>query len=75
MEDNDMKKTAEIIPSRWLAMKGRRVADTYLQRISSATFLKTFFWQYWGLTQGFMLARQLLYNLSHFSSPFCVGYV
>jgi hypothetical protein len=30
--------------------------------------------QYWGLTQGFKLARQVLYHLSHASIPFCSGY-
>jgi hypothetical protein len=35
------------------------------------------FWQYWGLNQGFPLARQVLYRLSLASSPevnFCTRY-
>jgi hypothetical protein len=32
------------------------------------------FWQYWIWTQGFELAKQALYHLSHISSPFGFGY-
>jgi hypothetical protein len=30
------------------------------------------FWQDWGLTQGFVLAKQVLYGFSHTSGPFCL---
>jgi hypothetical protein len=33
-----------------------------------------FFGSTWGWTQGFTLARQVLYCFSHASSPFCSGY-
>jgi hypothetical protein len=32
----------------------------------------SFFFFWW--TQGFVLAKQVLYHLSHTSSPFCCGY-
>jgi hypothetical protein len=35
--------------------------------------LYSFIWQYWGWTQSFMLARPVLYFLSHASYPFCQG--
>jgi hypothetical protein len=31
-----------------------------------------FFWQYWGLTQRFMLVRLVLYHLSHVPVPLLV---
>jgi hypothetical protein len=31
-------------------------------------------WWYWGFIQGFMLAVQILYHLSHAPTPFCFSY-
>jgi hypothetical protein len=35
------------------------------------SYLFVYLWQYWGWAQGLELSRQVLYQLSHTSSPFC----
>jgi hypothetical protein len=42
--------------------------QTHIRRQTLKTFVALRFW-----TQGFMLAGQALYHLSHSISPFCVG--
>jgi hypothetical protein len=37
--------------------------------VFQAEFVTIFFFQYWGMNSGFMPAKQVLYHLSHSTSP------